>query len=100
MTYDPTRECTLSLSPSGNLQLRTPQGRTLDFGDNVASLRLLKQTLQEAARMTRETQRAGHCRNFPTQHVVDAWLREDREREKERAAQAIGIDLAKVEFQL
>jgi hypothetical protein len=100
MTYDPTRECTLFLSPSGGLTLRTPQGRTLDFGDSTASLRLLKQTLQNARNMTLETQAAGHCRNFPTQHVVDAWLREDREREASRTAQALGVDLGKVEFQL
>lgn len=100
MTYDPTRECTLSLTRSGELQLRTPSGRTLDISDTPAGIRLLKQILRNAATMTQETQLPGHCRNFPTQHVVDAWMREDRERERKRTAAALGVDLAKVEFQL
>lgn len=93
----------LSLGPSG-LRLHLPSGRHLDFGEDVNALPLIKRVLMQEGQEPRK----GHIGSFPTQAIVDKWLRDEapakREREAEAAMEAasdrLGIDLGSLDFSL
>lgn len=98
---------TLSLAPSGALRLGLPSGRILDVTANEAGVRVLQEVLRNAASYKPGEERRGHIRAFPTQHVIDTWLRADARQQaadaKERAeaeAASMGIDLQELEFKL
>lgn len=117
-------QLSISLSPSGGLRLQLPGRRTLDIEITTnekivcgccgeaqrvpvtpAGLRAIKRILHDADSGTRD--QPGYIGQFPTQAVVDAWLKADaRDKEadalaRDRAAvDAMGIDLEKVEFEL
>jgi hypothetical protein len=98
----------LSLAPSGDLRLHLPSGRFLDFTDSVGGLRTIKKILSEATAGLCDQR--GYIGEFPTQHVIDAWLRQDqvekdlaqkrREEEEREAWRERGIDLDKLEIKL
>lgn len=98
---------TISLAPSGELRLGPPSGRSLDVAATGAGLRVVQDILRNAASYKQGEERRGHIREFPTQHVVDTWLREDAKRQaakaKEQAkteAATQGINLNELEFTL
>ena len=76
----------ISLAPSGNLILHLPSGRLLEIGLNVGGLGHLKKVLSDASfyRETGSTKR-GYIGAFPSQSIVDKWLKEDAERKLEQA---------------
>lgn len=95
---DPLR---ISLAPSGELRLHLPTGRPLDFQPSEAGLRLIQQVLRNAASGLRD--QPGHIAEFPTQHVLNAWMREDRLAKQQAARDeyaAKGIDLDSLEISL
>lgn len=95
---DPLR---ISLAPSGDLRLHLPSGRSLDFPPNEGGLRLIQQTLRNADSGQRHER--GHIGSFPTQHVIEAWKKQDvaakREAVRESYAER-GIDIEALEFKL
>lgn len=92
-------ELRITLAPDGGLRLLLPTGRPLDVGNTTASLRFIQRIL---ANVDKRDQR-GHIGEFPTQHVIEIWRREDlRNRvkaEKERFA-AMGIDVETLSINL
>lgn len=98
---------TLSLAPSGSLRLGLPSGRFLDVTASEAGVRVIQEVLRNAAEYRRGEERKGYIRAFPTQHVIDTWLRADAKQQavdaKDRAeaeAASMGIDLQELEFKL
>lgn len=93
----------LSLSPTGDLRLTFPEHRerTLDVPATETGARFIQRILRDAASGKRDA--PGYVGAFPTQAVIDAWLRVDlasrtaavKEEWKEK-----GIDLDKVEFSI
>lgn len=71
----------ISLAPDGNLLVHLPSGRSLELGLNVAGLGHLRKLLTDASlyRETGEHQR-GYIGAFPSQSIIDGWLKEDNER--------------------
>lgn len=100
-------ELRISLAPGGDLRLHLPSGRWLDLGGDYA-LKFVQKMLREAPRYADPgSQPKGYCRGFPTQAVVDAWIKQDTEAKREAAAErakadaeALGIDLAVLDFRL
>lgn len=116
-------EIRISLSPSGGLRLHVPNAkRTLDIPVDYAekvqcqccgettkqtvsstALRTIKRILRNASEFVPARELSGHIGAFPTQAVIDAWIKQDEERkvadEKQKWATK-GIDLEKLEFKL
>lgn len=116
-------EITISLSPSGGIRLRVPdQRRSLDipvtFAERIECpccgekttqtieaqpLRTLKRILRAAQEHRTGRDERGHIGAFPTQAVLDAWMKADAQKkiEDERAKFAAkGIDIDALEFRL
>lgn len=74
----------ISLGPSG-LLLHLPSGRTLEVSATPAGLSNLQRILREAEV---PEPRRGYIGKYPTQAIVDAWLKEDHERKLEEAKEA------------
>lgn len=115
-------ELRVSLSPTGGLRLHIPDAkRTLDIPVEYAekvecpccgekstttvsstALRTIKRLLRNAEDYTGSPER-GHIGAFPTQAVLDAWLRADARRkvedEKTKWAEK-GVDVDALEFRL
>lgn len=107
-------ELRISLAPSGDLRLHLPDARSraLDFPPNVSGLKLIQQILRNADAGIRD--QPGHIAEFPTQAVLNAWIKQDKvakeearlERERIAHEDALasyaeqGIDVQKMEFKL
>ena len=63
---------TLSLAPDGSLRLGLPNGRTLDFRPIPESLTLLHRIL------TSDASGGPYEERYPTQHLVNKWMAENR----------------------
>lgn len=91
----------ITLAPDGGLRLILPTGRPLDVGATAASLRFIQRILMNASAGRREL--PGHIGEFPTQHVIEIWRREDlrlqAEAGKEKFA-GMGIDVDALEISL
>jgi hypothetical protein len=91
----------ITLAPDGGLRLILPAGRHLDVGTGASAMHYIKRILVDANAGIREQR--GYIREFPTQHIIDIWRKQDeagrmeakREEFKER-----GIDLETLDFQL
>ena len=100
-------DITLSLSPSGDIRLHLPTGRQrfVDVTASEAGARFIVKILRDQASGKRDDR--GYIGEFPTQHIIDAWLRADAQTQAKEAAERArteasmrGIDLNKVEFKL
>jgi hypothetical protein len=104
----------VSRGPRG-LRVHLPSGRTLDIRADESGVRFLERMLRDADENA-HYERKGYLRGFPTQHVVDLWQREDKNRallaeqieeakqrkSEERASQwrDRGIELSALDFDL
>lgn len=71
----------VSRGPRG-LRVHLPSGRTLDIRADAAGVQFLERMLRDAdenAHYERKLRR-GYIGDFPTQHIVDIWEREDKNR--------------------
>lgn len=110
----------VSRGPRG-LQVHLPSGRTLDIRADEAGVRFLERMLRDADENAHyERTRSGYIGDFPTQHIIDIWEREDKNRaaineqvkeikarKKREAREATerkwadqGVDLGSMEFKL
>lgn len=89
----------ITLAPDGGLRLILPTGRPLDVGATAASLRFIQRILMNVG----TGEKRGHIGDFPTQHIIEIWRKEDlrlqAEASKERFTD-LGIDLSKLEISL
>ena len=93
-------ELRVTLAPDGGLRLILPTGRPLDVGNTAASLRFIQRILMNAAK---PVERRGHIAEFPTQHVIEIWRREDLRLQAEanrEKFEGMGIDVAKLDISL
>lgn len=94
-------ELRVTLAPDGGLRLILPTGRPLDVGATAASVRFIQRILMDV-RQERKEQR-GYIAEFPTQHVIEIWKREDAkarvEAEKEKFKD-MGIDVDRLDISL
>jgi hypothetical protein len=101
-------ELRITLSPTGGLRLILPQGRPLDIGFGPSTMHFIHRILTDAAKGKRDQR--GYIGEFPTQHVIDIWRKQDtaaREATKLEAAAAkkdelreLGIDLDRLDIRL
>lgn len=94
-------ELRVTLAPDDGLRLILPTGRPLDVGATAASLRFIQRILLDVKRGERDQR--GYIAEFPTQHVIDIWKKEDAkkrlEAEKEKFKD-MGIDLDGLDISL
>lgn len=91
----------ITLAPDGGLRLVLPSNRTLDVGNTASALKYIQRILRDAAEGDRE--RRGYVREFPTQHVIEIWKRQDDEKKiaatKDRLKE-MGIEIDKLEISI
>jgi hypothetical protein len=94
-------ELRITLAPDGGIRLILPSRRTLDLGPTTAALRYIQHILRDANSGKRDQR--GYIAEFPTQHVIDIWKRQDAEKrleaEKERF-KGLGIDVERLDISL
>lgn len=94
-------ELRITLAPDGGIRLILPTRRTLDLGPTVAALRFIQRILRDADSGKRDQH--GYIAEFPTQHIIDIWKRQDAEQrleaEKEKFKD-MGINLEKLEISI
>lgn len=91
----------VTLAPDGGLRLILPKGRALDVGNTTASLRFIQRILRDVK--DGKEHQSGYVREFPTQHVIDIWKREDAKKQVEVTKdrfKGMGIDVDKLEISL
>jgi len=94
-------ELRITLAPDGGLRLILPTGRHLDVGVSASALGYIQRILKDANSGVREQR--GYIGEFPTQHVIDIWRKQDETARLERTKEGFkerGIDLDKMEFML
>lgn len=96
----------ISLAPSGRLTLHLPSERTLEIQNSEGGMLALTKILRDY-NTGESAEDKGYIREFPTQHVLNKWLREDSIRKaqaaKERAeaaAQEMGVNLDELDISL
>ena len=94
-------ELRVTLAPDGGLRLILPTGRPLDVGTTAASLRFIQRILLDVRAKKRDQR--GSIGEFPTQHIIEIWRREDlrlqAEASKERFKD-LGIDVEGLDISL
>lgn len=101
-------ELRITLAPDGGLRLLLPQNRALDIGTSPSTMHYIQRILRDAGEGKRNQR--GYIGEFPTQHVIDIWRKQDAAEkalaEAERAAaekekfRELGIDVDGLEIQL
>ena len=94
-------ELRITLAPDGGLRLILPTGRPLDVGLTASSLRFIQRILMDAKADKRDQR--GYIAEFPTQHVIDIWKRQDEEKKAEATKvrlKEMGIELDKLDISL
>lgn len=94
-------ELRVTLAPDGGLRLILPTGRPLDVGATASSVRFIQRILMDV-RQKRRDQR-GYVGEFPTQHVIEIWKKQDEEGKRLAAVERIkemGIELDKLDISL
>lgn len=93
-------ELRVTLAPDGGLRLILPTGRPLDVGSTAASLRFIQRILMNAKK---KEERRGHIGEFPTQHIIEIWRREDlrlQHEAKKAEFESMGIDINALDISL
>lgn len=98
----------ITLAPDGGLRLILPSGRGLNLGLGPSSLHFIQRILRDAGAGKRDQR--GYIAEFPTQHVIDIWRKQDevaRQEAAEARAEArkaefkeLGIDLDVLDIRL
>lgn len=94
-------ELQITLAPDGGLQLVLPTGRKLNIGLGPSTLHFIRRILMDAQSGKREQR--GYIGEFPTQHVLDIWKKQDEAAKAEAKKEeflAKGIDLDALNFTL
>jgi len=94
-------ELRITLAPNGGLRLILPTGRALDVGATASSLTYIQRILTDVAKGSRDQR--GYIAEYPTQHVIEIWKREDERKKLDAEKQRYkdrGIDIDKLEFRL
>lgn len=94
-------ELRVTLAPDGGLRLILPTNRTLDVGNTPAALKFIQTILRDAKAGKRDQR--GYVAEFPTQHVLDIWKKQDAEKRLEADKEKfkdLGIDLEALDFSL
>lgn len=82
----------VSRGPRG-LVVHLPSGRTLNVRADESGVRFIERMLRDAdERAHYERKRSGYIGDFPTQHVIDIWEREERNK------RAIDAQLAEINY--
>lgn len=95
----------ITLAPDGGLRLVLPGGRFLDVGETLATVHFIKRILMDAknGKPALADQQRGYIGEFPTQHIIEIWKKEDALKKAEQAKEAFaakGIDLDTLEISL
>jgi len=102
--------CQITLGPNDDFELILPSGRRLYVPIENGTKYLAK--ILADARREGKAQRLGYIASFPTQHVVDKWVKEELVAKRKAQAEAalqerrekikstLGIDLASLEIEL
>lgn len=94
-------ELRVTLAQDGGLRLILPTGRPLDVGNTPQALTYIKRILMDVRSGRKE--QPGYINEFPTQHVIEIWKKEDArkriEAEKDKFKD-MGINLDKLEISL
>lgn len=94
-------ELRITLAPDGGLRLFLPSDLGLDIGIGASAMHYIQRILKDAAAGLREQR--GYIGEFPTQHVIDIWRKQDeagRLEAKRTEFKERGIDLEALDFQL
>jgi hypothetical protein len=94
-------ELRITLAPDGGLRLILPAGRALNIGHGASAMHYIERILKDEASGRREQR--GYIGEFPTQHVIDIWRKQDeaaRAETKRAEFKERGIDLEVLDFQL
>ena len=83
----------ITLAPDGGLRLLLPAGRALDIGATSSTMHFIQRILKDAGEGKRE--RRGYIGEFPTQHVIDLWQKQDAAAKEEARAERIAAEYAK-----
>lgn len=92
-------ELKVTLAPNGGLRLILPTGRPLDVGTTEASLRFIQRILMNVG----SGEKRGHIGEFPTQHVIEIWRKQDLAAQREADLgrfEDMGINLAELDISL
>lgn len=88
----------IALSPSNQLAVILPTGRTVEIQASAQGLSFILKLLRDEKRGI--VNQPGYIRSYPTQHAVDKFLTGKAIKEREAAAERIGVDLDKLEITL
>lgn len=88
----------IDLSPTGELLLYLPTGRALEIQASPAGVGYILRVLREHKKGLRD--QPGYIKQFPTQHVIDKWVKENKVKVMEERASKLGIDLNKLEINI
>lgn len=96
LTIDIEGDELILILPSGKRSLAVPA--------TAAGLTYIKRILLDAKRIDHEAPPKGYIREYPTQHVIELWMRQDRARQQaEREIEVeekYGIKLDSLEIRL
>jgi len=95
----------IDLSPSGELLLILPQGRSLEISATPTGVEYIRKIMTDHRR--KAPPQRGYIGPFPTQHAVDKFLKEkaariaqEKQLQARERAKGLGIDLDKLEINL
>lgn len=94
-------ELRVTLAPDGGLRLILPTGRPLDVGMTASSVRFIQRILMDVRQGRKE--QPGYVGEFPTQHVIDIWKRQDEEKKLAASVERLkemGIEIDKLEISI
>lgn len=94
-------ELRVTLAPDGGLRLILPTGYGLNIGTGASAMHYIHRILKDVESGRREQR--GYIGEFPTQHVIDIWRKQDeaaRSEAKKEEFATRGIDLETLNFQL
>lgn len=90
----------ISISPSGGFYLTLPSGRKLDIPNTPHASGFIYKILYDANHADQRVTPKGYIGQFPTQSVIDTWIKRDNEGKEERRQAAAAAARAEMEAQL
>lgn len=97
---------TIDLNFVGWIKINIPNSeRSISIPPTAEGMKYLVDILRQSKELrSKENQRKGYLRNFPTQAVVDSWIKDDRaKREQEKLtkiAEEFGVDPNELDISL